>query len=316
VTAKTIPRHARTLERRRWVPRPGEGQLAGRRASGVSQPGLAGGRGGADPLAGPVAVTGRAVLGDRIRRPTAWCEMAACISRYEDPAALGEADIRARALAAGWRHDAVGRLVCPYCQRRGPGLWASSPAAPRDLPPARGPGQDTDRARAGRISAVWSALSAWYQDVRGGQDWRREWLRLLAALAVGGNGWNTPPPGPAASTPGRRPSGGPAGPSRPRHRAAAASPGTRSGDDHRRQPGRQRAQKHGHERAGAWLWRRMPSAHSTSPGPAAGGRTTAPRRSPNYGPRHSADQAVSGQPGGPGTPLPAIPCRYTHNARP
>jgi hypothetical protein len=194
VTAKTIPRHARTLERRRWVSRPGEGRLAGWRASGVSQPGLADGRGGADPLAGPVAVTGRAVLGDRIRRPTAWCEMAACISRYEDPAALGEADIRARALAAGWRHDAVGRLVCPYCQRRGPALWASSPAAPRGLPPARGPGQDTDHARAGRISAVWSALSAWYQDVRGRQDWRREWLRLLAALAVGGNGWNTPPP--------------------------------------------------------------------------------------------------------------------------
>lgn len=271
MTAKTIPRHARPLARPRWVPRPGEGRLAGRRARGVSQPGLAGERGGAGLLVGPVAITGRAVLGDRIRRPTAWCEMAACISRYEDPAALGEADIRARALAAGWRHDAVGRLVCPYCQRRGPGLWASYPAAPRDLPPARGPGQDTGRARAGRISAVWSALSAWYQDVRGGRDRRREWLRLLAALAAGGNGWNTPPPGPAASAPGRSP----AGPSRPRHRAAAASPGTRGGDDHRRQQGRQRDQHHGHERPGAWLWQRMPPAHSTPPGPPL---VAAPRR--------------------------------------
>jgi hypothetical protein len=120
--AKTIPRHARTFERRRRVPRPREGRLPGLQTPGIPKPRLPDGRVRADLLAGPVAITERAVLGDRIRRPTAWCEMAACISRYEDPAALGDADIRARALGAGWRHDAVGCLVCPYCQQHSPGL--------------------------------------------------------------------------------------------------------------------------------------------------------------------------------------------------
>src|SRR5262249_60785977 len=101
----------------------------------------------AAPAADPVVITERAVLGDRLRRPTAWCEMPACISRHDDPAAAGEADIRSRALAAGGRHDAVGRLVCPYCQQRNPGLWAAYPPAPprpapggaRPPPPAPAP---------------------------------------------------------------------------------------------------------------------------------------------------------------------------------
>jgi len=228
VTAKAIPRHARAVERQRWVPGPRAGWLAGAQAPCISQPGLAGGRVRADPLAGPVAITERAVVGDRIRRPTAWCEMAACISRYEDPAALGEANIRARALAAGWRHDAVGRLVCPYCQQRNPGLWPACPVVPHEHAAARGPGRRTGHARAGRIGAVWSALSAWYQGLWSSQD-RAHWPHLLAALAAGRNGWNTPPPSPATGAPGRRASAGPAGPSRPRHRAAATSPGKRGG---------------------------------------------------------------------------------------
>jgi hypothetical protein len=61
--------------------------------------------------------TGRAVIGDELRIPIMWCEMGACISRYSDPAALGEADIRARAIGAGWRVDALGRLACPRCQQ-------------------------------------------------------------------------------------------------------------------------------------------------------------------------------------------------------
>src|SRR5947209_5756151 len=77
VTAKTIPRHARTFERQRWVPRPREGRLPGLQTPGIPKPRLPDGRVRADPLAGPVAITERAVLGDRIRRPTAWCEMAA-----------------------------------------------------------------------------------------------------------------------------------------------------------------------------------------------------------------------------------------------
>jgi len=62
-------------------------------------------------------VTGRAVIGDELKIPVMWCEMGACISRYSDPAALGEADIRARAVGAGWRVDAFGRLACPRCQQ-------------------------------------------------------------------------------------------------------------------------------------------------------------------------------------------------------
>ena len=62
-------------------------------------------------------VTGRAVIGDELKIPIMWCEMSACIFRYSDPAALGEADIRARAIGAGWRVDALGRLACPRCQQ-------------------------------------------------------------------------------------------------------------------------------------------------------------------------------------------------------
>ena len=49
-----------------------------------------------------------------------WCEMGSCISWYTDPAALGEADTRARAIGAGWRIDALGRLACPRCQQTDP----------------------------------------------------------------------------------------------------------------------------------------------------------------------------------------------------
>jgi hypothetical protein len=238
MTAKAIPRHARTFERQRWVPRPRERRLHRMRAPGIAQPGLPDGRMPADPLSGPVAITQRAVLGDRIRRPTAWCEMAACISRYEDPAALGEADIRARAVAAGWRHDGVGRLICPYCQRRRPGLRATYPVAGQDNMPARRPGQQTGPVRAGGISAMWSTLSAWHRQVLGGQDPRPRWPRLLAALVCGRNCWNTPPSGPAAGTVGRRHSAGRAGPSRsPGHRSAASPPAQGGADDHPRQQG-------------------------------------------------------------------------------
>jgi hypothetical protein len=74
-------------------------------------------------------VTGRAVIGDQLRLPIAWCEMGSCIWRHADPAALGEADIRARAIAAGWRVDALGRLACPGCQQSSPGFRASCPVA-------------------------------------------------------------------------------------------------------------------------------------------------------------------------------------------
>ena len=94
-----------------------------------------------------------APIGDSLRIPIAWCEMGSCISHYSHPAALGEADIRARAIAAGWRVDALGRLACPQCLRSGAWFWNTHPvvrwdraravstatlmtAAAREAPPA------------------------------------------------------------------------------------------------------------------------------------------------------------------------------------
>ena len=72
----------------------------------------------------------RAVIGDQLRMPIMWCEMGSCISWYADPAAAGEADTRARAISAGWRIDALGRLACPRCQQTDPWFWASRPVVP------------------------------------------------------------------------------------------------------------------------------------------------------------------------------------------
>jgi hypothetical protein len=73
-----------------------------------------------------------APIGDALRMPIAWCEMGSCISHYELAAALGEADIRARAIDAGWRVDALGRLACPQCLRSGPWFWTTHPVVPWD----------------------------------------------------------------------------------------------------------------------------------------------------------------------------------------
>jgi hypothetical protein len=90
-------------------------------APGTTSPGQAGTK--AD-----VEITERAVIGDELRMPLAWCEMGACISHYADPAALGEADIRARAIEAGWRADALDRLACPQCQQGDSWFWTAHPA--------------------------------------------------------------------------------------------------------------------------------------------------------------------------------------------
>jgi len=55
--------------------------------------------------------------------------MGSCISHHADRAALGEADIRARAILAGWRVDALGRLACPRCQQNGAGFRTPHPVA-------------------------------------------------------------------------------------------------------------------------------------------------------------------------------------------
>ena len=51
---------------------------------------------------------------------------------YADPAALGEADTRARAIAAGWRIDGLGRLACPTCQQTDPFFWTACAVKPWD----------------------------------------------------------------------------------------------------------------------------------------------------------------------------------------
>ena len=90
--------------------------------------------------------TVRAVIGDQIRMPITRCEMGGCISWHADPAALGEADARARAIDAGWRIDAFDRLACPRCQQTDPRFRACSPVVPWD--------RHTAMARAARIAAV------------------------------------------------------------------------------------------------------------------------------------------------------------------
>lgn len=100
-------------------------------------------------------VTGRAVIGDELRTPIMWCEMGACISRYSDPAALGEADIRARAIGAGWRVDALGRLACPGCQQTNGRFWATHPVTLHD------------RDSAVTLTALMAAAAALREDAAG-----------------------------------------------------------------------------------------------------------------------------------------------------
>jgi len=88
----------------------------------------------------------RSVIGDELRRPIMWCEMGSCISWHADPAALGESDSRARAIGAGWRIDAFGRLACPHCQQTDPSFRTSRPVVLWD--------RATAIARAARIAAM------------------------------------------------------------------------------------------------------------------------------------------------------------------
>ena len=86
------------------------------------------------------------MIGDQLRMPVMWCEMGSCVSWHADPAALGEADTRARAINARLAHR------CP----RPAGL----PPMPADRPRLLGrpPGRAVDRsmaiARTARLPAV------------------------------------------------------------------------------------------------------------------------------------------------------------------
>jgi hypothetical protein len=157
---------------------------------GTPIPAVAPGQLCADPLTGPIAITERPVLGDQIRRPIAGCEIAPCAGRYEDPAALGEADSRARALGAGWRHDAVGRLVCPACQQRSPDAWAVYPVDPLAPTPAGENRQRDGHARAGYAGGALASIASWLRDFGAGRRARPR-PALLTSLAADGSGWNT-----------------------------------------------------------------------------------------------------------------------------
>jgi hypothetical protein len=147
VRASMLPRHARAPAEWRWASLMTELGLS-RRPAETRTPRPAEARGarppvGHDPLADPVAITERCVIGDQIRVPAAWCDVAGCTAGFADPAAMGEADNRARALAAGWHSDAWGRLVCPACrqdagvtwERRAPGPSRSAPVMARGRSP-------------------------------------------------------------------------------------------------------------------------------------------------------------------------------------
>jgi len=89
---------------------------------------------GSRPSANAKTVVGReqtvrAVIGDELHVPIVWCEMGSCISHHTDPAALGEADIRSRALRAGWRLDRFGRLACVDCLQSNSGFRTAYPVA-------------------------------------------------------------------------------------------------------------------------------------------------------------------------------------------
>lgn len=90
-----------------------------------------------NPVAG---VHGHAVIGDELRLPAVWCEFGAFIDRYTHPEALGLADVRARAIADGWRQDALGRYACPSCLQQDTAFRATGPLVPWEpsvLPPIR-----------------------------------------------------------------------------------------------------------------------------------------------------------------------------------
>jgi hypothetical protein len=147
-----------------------------------------------DPLIHPVAITGHSVIGNEIRTPVVWCDMAGCGAAFADPAALGEADNRARAVGAGWSMDALGRLVCLTCRQhhaapawwvlpRRPGAVDDHRVADGSVWPADGLGRPARPAAASQPPPV---------PGQGRHQRGMQRPRLLAALASGRNGSPAP----------------------------------------------------------------------------------------------------------------------------
>jgi hypothetical protein len=213
VGAGTVARHALPQGTGRWAARMVALGLV--RPAAAAQPPRPPRR--HDPLFQPVAVTEHCVIGDQIRVPAAWCDMAGCAVRFADPAALGEADNRARALVAGWCADPVGRLVCPACQqrdgvtepRRMPGHGADDDRDP--TPAATAPGRGRDVSASVRLAMTrWRSTGS---TVGPGRHRRAQSRHLLAVLASDLSSWDAQQPYgfSPVSTPSsrRRPSGSP-----------------------------------------------------------------------------------------------------------
>ena len=182
-------RHARRPSAGGWARRMAKPRSPGRSADRQAR-GLPGHR---DPLVHPVAITEHCFIGDQIRVPAAWCDMAGCGSRFADPAALGEADNRARALAAGWGLDDCGRLVCPACQQRHRrpaerGMTLREPETAEARAPAGSPAGPPGGVR----HTVRSLLIRRHGAVAHIRHGAARWTQLLLALATGSNGWTAP----------------------------------------------------------------------------------------------------------------------------
>jgi len=156
----------------------------------------------------------RAVIGNDLRVPAIWCEFGSCIGRYADTAALGQADVTTRAIAAGWQRDALGRMACPVCVQQDATFLVVYPVVPH-APAAATYTETTYTLRyAGAGSA--EAQTAWVGDtVADGPEWD------LSAETDFTDDW--------ADTP-----------SRPLRLAVTAGPGARAGWFRHRDAGRHR----------------------------------------------------------------------------
>jgi len=150
------------------------------------------------PASWPVThaeASARAVIGDELRRPITWCEMGSCISWFAHPAALGEADSRARAIDAGWRVDAVGLLACPQCLQTAPAFQSPLPVVPWDQEKAIAtPVQIVDEPSAEAIASVARELS---------HDLRRPVTNRRGEVAVASTWTAAMPADDVARSPGR-----------------------------------------------------------------------------------------------------------------
>jgi len=204
VSPRTLPRHARSLTVGRWAGRMADrGSVRLPAEAEAVQPAAR-----RDLLLDPLAVTEHCAIGDQIRLPTTCCDFVGCGAEFADPAALGEADSRARALVAGWRTDAFGRLLCPACQQhhgvRWPWIPGPEPAADGGrtltaVPPGPSDGGSSS-ARAGNPSVQAKSPSA-QANVAGsrgvvshGRHRMAGWVHVLTALASGNNGWSVTQP--------------------------------------------------------------------------------------------------------------------------